>query len=439
MAFFQANTPLKEVDFVPRELVREEPWGEIWRVDMNNGRKALLVAYPTELGDEVFEEAYPHLERWQQLAEGTCFHFLKAIKFSDTAIPFVLFEDPGGLTLRETVEKAIRAEEEKSEESMDWGPKEQGMMASCAAKAATEAEAYGVAPLGMTPDTIFHDPNDAEIPWKIIPVMPGAPRHMTQLCGGRYKAAGVESAPNPVKMHPDSYSVAFLWVDAYRKDFESPFPDVKELIPYEALRFLMTEPIHLKDGCYQEPNLFALGIDQWVKKQADIDLEDFQKKKLRKKRGVIINFFVDNKRKLKYGSIALLFFAAIGGFIYWVVYFSDAIGGPTSRLKAYDVTQYYFQSIIARDFQGANEHMSGTGNEATGVMLTLIDEMEDKGIISEWEYVTANYAIKGDAAIVEVEFYDDSDLHFANAKVDMRKRRNGFWSVNDVYFRPLVY
>lgn len=428
MPFLQERKPLPGVDATPVELMLEEAWGEIWRGARQDGSRVFIVAYSTEEGDELFEESAAALEAWKRSQGMSCPHFLPVLEIHGGAIPMVIVEDPGGPTLRQRVLDA---------EAPELTPKQQGTMALHVARALMEAETYNAGPLGLSPDVIVACPEDRDAPWKVLPVAPGTARVYTYLAGGRYAAPELATTGRPNAIHPDTFAVACLWFESFRKDFESPAGHVGDAIPYDGLRFQIENGLVAKNGEYKEPNMFVIGIEQWVRKQADIDFGDYEKKKKRAKRGALVNFFLDNQVFFKWGVAVLAFLGgAYGG--YWYVATYRPFQAPLSERNETMVYETYLNALAAEDSMGALSLTSGHATGATEDLFERFAELRERHGPAATVRLESRRAGFGNRRDVETTVVDRAGAPVALLSLVVTQRSDGRWIISNVYFRPLV-
>lgn len=420
-------------EFTPRELICEEAWGEIWRAQRKDGKPVILVAYTTPEGDELFEEAVECLEKWRKCAEGTVAqHLLKINELNQGAIPYLLADDPGGPTIREMMNAL---EEEESSLPLET----QGKFANSVAKAMTASETYGFDPIGFSPDTIFKNERDKDFPFQLLPVAPGTVCQAALLCGGRYFPPEMEGAPDPKKIHPDSYSLATIWVDIFRRDLESDFPENPiEQVPFEGLRFILQLCLKPEGGSYSDPNTVMMGIDRWVRKAMKEDIAEFREKELRRKRGPLVSYFVANWPVFKkIGSVGLLIGAiGLGGYFLLTSRMFDA---PRRKQEPEDVVFMLFEDILNGGGSFLAEYgKSPTVRDQVNSMLAIIEDLEDSGQITKWNRYQTTVLGSGSNRTAKVDLIDNSEQRFARVLIPLRQGQNIEWSINGAHFELII-
>ncbi|MEO8376351.1 MAG: hypothetical protein ABI579_01670, partial [Candidatus Sumerlaeota bacterium] len=253
MALFKAGEAVPGHSFIPRELIVDEPWGEIWRARNAVGGTVLVVGYTTAEGDSVFEESLPALRKWKEAAEQYAPTLLKIIEISESAIPYLIVEDPEGKTWRETVTGL----------QQPMPLEEQAAMPSAMLDAIMQAEAHGLAPLGMTPDTIIRMARTPSM-WRLIPVAPKSMEAVKLLASGRYFPKEITVAEKPGDIHSDCYSLAWIWFEAMRQDFDAPWPESNEAIPFPRLSLILESTLAPKAGFANDPAILKKSIVGWI-------------------------------------------------------------------------------------------------------------------------------------------------------------------------------
>lgn len=238
---------------VPWQLLRQGPWGEIWRANRDGGPTALLVVYSTSDGETMFDEARPMLELWKRQVPLSCPHLLKIVEIGDRGVPYLLVEDPAGPCLREFVESL------KEPMPLD----RQGALAEAVARGLQEAEAFALSPVGVTPDTIFRATHDASHPWKLLPVAPASRTAIRRLGYGRYFPPGLETASEPRLHHPDTFALACILIEVYRRDFEAPWGAVKDTITVPGYRRVIDRGLHAPRGVHEPSGVLVETIHHW--------------------------------------------------------------------------------------------------------------------------------------------------------------------------------
>ncbi|MBI1292690.1 hypothetical protein GC173_15860 [bacterium] len=437
MSFFQPDEDLPQHPFIPRKLLREEPWGEIWHVlHRSSATTMILIAWCTADGDALFEEIEGGIRRWMEVAGTTnCPHLLRIVELSASAIPYVLVEDPGGLSLRDEV-MGRRTEPPK--------PEAIGKLGMHLCQTVLEAEAYDCAPLLLTPDSIYICTSDRDNPFKVLPICPRAHANGPLIAGGRYQPPEFKLSKSPTKLHADIYAIPWLLTEVWRRDFDSPLPkDIAEVVPLKGLSYLLDGTTKLVQGVYSEPNVAVQGFERWLKKQMATDIEAHKQAEIERKRGPLLNFIV-KKRGLIIGLFVFLLVA--GGTGYGVYYFLTNRPKPKVNVaalvktEANDVATMYLQVIQDKNAAGAADVTMGTDLvDQTGAILKQLATMKQAGVGGEVTKVTKQMAGSGDQRFVEARLADDDGRPFAILVFEMSQRSNFEWIVVTAFLKPLNF
>lgn len=428
MPFFTADETVPTHDFTPRVLVAEEAWGEIWRAE-KDGRGVILVAYTTPEGQDLFDEAAAKLAHWKLTAEGASApHLLRILEISEGAIPYFLAEDPGGPTLRQHM----------ASQTEGMPLEEQGRMALNLSKALNEAEVYAFAPVGITPDTIFLNRRDRDVAWQILPVAPATKGQLGLLCGGVYFPPQVREAARPATMNADSYSLAWIWGDTYRRDFSTRHQNVAEGIPYKGLRFVLEICLEMRNDAFTDAGTINGGVDRWLRKSMLEDVRAEEEAERIRKRGPVGNFLYNSRGAFKVLGITVAVLAVLGGALYGL-WNSDLFKPPLSTQKAEDVAQMFMTALISDDVEKAQSFVSGASVRETADMADHILAMESKGSIAKWNGFGNTISDSGETAIVYTTLYDSDKQAFALVTIRLQQKNNFDWYVRNLFFKPLKY
>ncbi len=429
MALFKAGQSITGHPFVPRELVADEPWGEIWRARNSMGSQILIVAYTTPEGDALFEAALSNLRKWKEIAEAHAPHLLKILEVSESAIPYLIVEDPEGKTLRE---HANDLQEPMAVE-------EQLRLALGALDGIIEGESHGLGPLGLTPDTIFLSPRQGNT-WRLLPVAPGTKQAITLLAEGRYFPKEITVAEKPALLHADCYALAWSWVEAIRRDFKAPWPEPEEAIPLQHLRFLLQGSLVPRAGYSSDPGILKQGLTNWSKTKMAEDTKLYEAEIKKGKRGALAKFFGD--RKGGFGRF-FIFFAVVAGLMAGGFFTATALwkgGGAAGRiLVESDLPPAYFKAIAANQVTKAVEYTSGLAQAQTRDMYGLIDKMESLRIIQPFARASVVTVGTGPSRISEATLVDQANEEFAVVRMNIMQDSSLRWSVVDVYFKQVKY
>lgn len=428
MSFFQPDQDLPQHPFIPRRLLREEPWGEVWQVlHRDSATTMLLVAWCTPEGDALFAEIEDGIRRWKEVA-GTvnCPHMLRIVELSDSAIPYALVEDPGGFSLRDEVSGR------RNEPPQGEGIAKLGMHL---ATAILETEAYDCGPVVLTPDCIFHCPGDRDNPFKLLPVAPRAHSHAALIGGGRYLPKEFASTQNPVKIHPDIYAIPFILTEVWRRDFESPAPQaIADVIPLKGLAYTLDSLTKLVQGIYTEPNVAAQGFERWIKKQMAQDIAAFEQAEIERKRGPLLNFLVKQRGVIIGVSIFLIVATGTGFGVYYFLTTRPKAKPKIEQLQKTepnDIVTLYLRAVEEKDPSLAGEVTIGTDLvEQTRAILTQLKPLGDVAKIER------QMAGGDEGRIVEARLEDSSGRPMGAIVLELRQRANFEWYVTTAFLKP---
>jgi hypothetical protein len=432
MPFFQPGEDLPERSFIPHKLLREESWGEIWQaLNRSSATNVLLIAYTTPDGDALFEHSAPGLRRWKEVA-GTlaCPHLLRILEINDSAIPFILVEDPGGSSLRDYVTNLKDVMKFESA----------GKLARQLGQAIAAAEAYDCAPVGLSPATIFLCPNDKDHPWKLAPV---APRHKRGLELGsiaRYLPPEYGQTDLSLSLHVDCYAIPWIIADAVRRDFDTPPAPLRDIVPLKAFCSLLESLARLNQGSYPDPSVVLQSVDRWLGKQMTADVEAWEKAESRRKRGAMGNFFADYGFRLV-GVFLALFLAggaAVGGYLVVKTHGAKpkkpTIERPLEATNPRDVATMFMLLVEQGDVPSDVTFLSEQGVTQTEALIVQLEDLEKSGRTMD-DYAISlggSYEYK----VAEVTLLDEQGKELGLLAIELGPGGPGLWQVNDVFLTP---
>ncbi|MCD6384594.1 hypothetical protein J7M23_02350, partial [Candidatus Sumerlaeota bacterium] len=354
MSVFNSGDELKEIGVVLRTLIVEEIWGEIWRAEQVNKGNVLIVAFTTEQGIKLFQESRASYQKWQSLAISTCPGLLKIKKIvSESKIPLLVVEDPGGETVREKF-------------THGWTDlRETGKMALTCAKSIDCAKTEYLAPLGLTPDTIVEDPESGECPWRLIPVAPGSKHGLLLLGSGRYTPPELANVPHPEDVNPDIYSLLWVWTESIVKEFSLShnLSQLKEYVPYKTLHTLLSNGLRPIQGKYFEPKLTVEAIQHWLKYDAPEDFKAYQATLATAEQTPLKYKLYEAKEKLVRYHHLLIQAGILIGVIAFIVLMALTIRQLTTLKltteSPFGIVKLYFDALIERDVDKALRYTRG--------------------------------------------------------------------------------
>lgn len=276
MPMCQAGKEVPDQGIVPTHLVVEGPWGEMWRADHSRYGRVIFVAYATAQGMELFREAHDTLKRWKQSAPAA--DGLLGIKeiSADSAIPFIVVEDPGGETVREVCAD--------KDEPVD--PLEVGRWFRATAETLGRALNLNLTLVNPTPDTLIVDPTKKNNPLRIVPVAPGVAAKAPLLAGGKYTAPELPGSSLPKLINSDSYALAWMLVDALLQNDATPrhVEDLKAALPAPKLVQTLTGGLFSKGGSYADAPIMDGALKRWLRNDAEEDLKVLRKQREKEQR-----------------------------------------------------------------------------------------------------------------------------------------------------------
>ncbi|MCC7392775.1 hypothetical protein IT571_10515 [Candidatus Sumerlaeota bacterium] len=422
MALFKAGEAVPGHPFIPRELILEESWGEIWRARSALGASILVVGYTTPEGDTIFEESLQALRKWKEVAEQVP-TLLKIIEISESAIPYLIVEDPEGGTWREAVME--------SQEPLPL--EDQAAMASMILDAIAHGEASGLAPLGVTPDSIFHAVRSPNI-WRLIPIAPKSPHAVTHLAQGRYFPREITVAEKPGEIHADCYSLAWIWSEGMRRDFTSPWPEPTEAILYPKLSLILESTLAPKAGFSNDPNILLKNIATWTSADLQSDREAFAKRLKEMSQSAFMRLFNKKKGILGRFFVTLLVVGGLLGGIATVAAARIGGGGGGATWDDEQLAREYFAALSANNTDKTQEFCDDEALEQTGQAARLIADMKAKGLISNFQRTDSRIIGKGETRVAEGILFDQDNKPFATMRLKLQQEEGFLWSVVDAYF-----
>ena len=431
MSFFVSGQPLPDSGVVPRQLLLEEAWGELWDATNKDGKLVFVVGYTTPEGDEMFEEALGGLKRWEEVAPKACPHLLKILQICEGAIPYTVVENPGGYSLRTAV----------MEQPEMLPLKELGRIAGELATAVVEGAAYDLAPVGITPDIVFRQRDDPDHPWRVLPVGPRSRMQLQLLCDGRYAPPPPEP-PDPVHLRNiDCYSVACILYDMFRRDFVGPRPPVKETVPFRGLRFTLESMLKDKMGIYGEPRVLVVGLDRWTKKMIDEDykeLEEIEKRRREGQMGALRRVWSRNKTAVKVGATIFLLLAGLGSGIYFTILHGNPFKTKASLFYPKGTAEIFLTGLIKGDMTPLLDGgLDGYGQGDVDAIARAIKRMENRRRIATFAYAEATMTGgDGNQRYLYAKLFDSAGTEFGLVSAKMYLTPAGKWTVQSAFFKP---
>lgn len=268
MVMFSPGDRSEKIGIRLDSLIVSETWGEIWRATHDTRGRELIVAYKREEGRNLFLACRKAFEDWKRLAEGDTPGLLRIRKIvSSGTVPMVLLEDPGGETAREffasdaaTLKKTAR------------------MVRACA-RTVRRLQAQGLAPVGITPDTIFRKEGAEDYPAYLLPVTPGVFGDAVRLGNGRYMSPDALLRGEPAQVNADTYSLAWIWAELLARDHGLDHQPARlgDHVHYPRLRALIAKALEFRNGQYADPRKLETDAERWLENDATSDREEFER------------------------------------------------------------------------------------------------------------------------------------------------------------------
>ncbi|MBI5154728.1 hypothetical protein HZA57_05780 [Candidatus Poribacteria bacterium] len=256
---------IPDTGIVTHQLLAEGAWGELWRAVHQSLGPVLFVAYSTVRGAEMFAESLAPLERIRNTPTAG---LLKVLFISpDTAIPYVLLEDPGGQSLPAPGDAAGL-------------PAPASVGAAIAALDAVEgATALGISPIGILPEFLLEHPGNERAPWRLAPVLPGCPRAAELLGGGQYAPPGLPALPNARTMNADTFAIGWILADSLNvlAPGTRAGDELAAATGMPRLAAIVQETVKERYGAYALPSELATRLRGWLQKDALKDLRQHDK------------------------------------------------------------------------------------------------------------------------------------------------------------------
>ncbi len=458
MAMCESGREIPGQGIVTNHLVVEGAWGELWRAEHQRFGRVLFVAYTTTAGMKLFNTSLETLKRWKQSSPAV--DGLLGIReiSAETAVPYVVVDDPGGETLREA-----------SADKLD--PVDPLQLARWfRALSETLGNAYNLNLLliNPTPDTIILDPTRKSNPLRIVPVAPDANETAPLLADGRYTAPELPGSAQPKLINADSYAIAWMLVDCIlqRDDLPQHVEDLREALPTPKLTQVLTAGLFSQGGSYGDARILEGALKRWIRNDAEQDLKILRRdrekavKELQKEarkakkegREVPADSVTDaasipiskvarkppetvEKKKKKSGGtlaktagIVLLFAAVAAAVVFGMTKF---LYKPPEPKTAFATAAEYFEDVERGDLNGA------TTLAASGVQpktKALLEELEKTGNVKGNSGVTTALTPQGrQTARTEIRGRNEEVLMFVT--IQLEEESQGTWRVTDVVWR----
>lgn len=254
MRAFIENEKIPGLPFIPRTLLHQGTWGEVWRATHDHYKNVIFIAYSSGEGEELFTAAIKGIRRWKATVGPATPHLLKIHEISDSAIPYILTEDPGDKTLAESMEHHT-------------GQITLEVLARVVRELASglqEAGEWELAPVGLAPEFIFRTRDGAAPHWRILPVGPTAPLYWRQSYCGKHLPPTTIGRGTPDPQHVDVYSLAMIWLELLRVYHRESGETERRVLLESGLREVLATCLNRIDGEYRQPADVATMIQEWL-------------------------------------------------------------------------------------------------------------------------------------------------------------------------------
>ncbi len=457
MAMCEPGREIPGQGIVTNHLVTEAQWGEIWRAEHQRFGRVLFVAYTTTAGMALFRSSHETLKRWKQSSPAV--DGLLGIReiSANSAIPYIVVDDPGGETLREAASDKL--------DPIDPLQLARWFRALCE----TLGNAYNLNMLliNPTPDSIIIDPAKKTNPLRIVPIAPDATELAPLLADGKYTAPELPGSSQPKLINADSYATAWMFVDAILQHDELPrhVEDLKAAVPTPKLVQILTVGLFSQGGSYGDARIMEGALKRYIRTDAETDLKvlrrnqekvqkDLQKemKKAQKEgKAAPVRSSTDEapvriskvtrkspetiaKKKKRGGNsfaktagVVAIFAAVAAGVVFGMTKY---LYKPPQPKTAYATAAEYFRDVGRRNASGAAALSSGAAQEQTRTMVGELDGTGVKGVSSVATTLGADGA---HTAKTEVRGANEEVLMYVSA--ELREESPGSWRVTNVEWR----
>ncbi|MCC6547760.1 protein kinase [Candidatus Sumerlaeota bacterium] len=255
MATFAENEKIPELPFIPRTLLCQGSWGEIWRASHETFGSVLFIAYSNGEGEDLFSSAYKGLVGWKQNVEASSHRLLKILDISDGAIPYLIVEDTGEKSLAESLE---HHHGHPSLEALAKAVKEISL-------AVAEAAEWGLTPIGLTPELVMKCTDGSPVQWKLLPLAPGAPIHQRASYCAKYlppSTLGGDLINEP--QNCDTYALGQIWMDLIRM-YQKEAGEIEKRVLLECgLKEAVAGALQKIEGEFRPPSELAEIAQHWL-------------------------------------------------------------------------------------------------------------------------------------------------------------------------------
>jgi hypothetical protein len=347
-------------------VIAAEQWGSIWRASHPQYGRVIAILYLGEGGDAVAEYPLAQRDLWNRHAmAGEPFaeiRFAGYMGFGDgREAPYLLCEDPGGATLRETLAAG----------RMD--PKDATAMAASLAKGLGALNSDGSGPWGLAPEYILRT---AAGGWKMLPVCAHPAVPLT--AAARYYPADAQSAPQPLMHRPDVYALSSLWASAIAGNLDAPLAPaaVRAAVPLSRLGMMILNNMTPQRGQYTEHRLVHMAAERWIRQDAAADEAEAAEARAAAQRSPFMQKLHENRAILRRIGSAT---AAVAGLVLGYYLVTALFSTRNTEMTPRGVSALYFEAIVKKRVATAAGLEIGEATGAAQSILRAVEQLEREG------------------------------------------------------------
>lgn len=429
MAQRVAGTEIPSLSSTLREPLHRASWGDIWRAEHQSHGAVILVLYDGEGGPDLFREALPGLKRWKTLNEtATATEFVTLLEIIEhPTAPATISADPGGPTW-----KAFTTAASEDPVALVRAVRE-------VALGLVMTRTYDIEVLGIFPDAIVGaNPKgglDAkQKPWRLIPVAPGVRR--VAVAEGRYYPPEFTPDCNALQLCPDTYGLVWIAIEALSGEPNLPREPalLHEKVRLQRLRLVLGNGVKPSQGSYGDPKLLQLGLDRWIKNEAEEDLEEIRRAEAAARRTGKQQFLFEHRRLLIGSAIGFLALLAVIGCLLAI----PALFIPKSTTGTpVGLSQLFCEALVRRDAAKAKSYTAGEATDQVDRLLADITRMEQENLTSRFAKAAPAVRGAGETRTVKATLFGSAGDAFMDIEFTIREREKGKWTVENLFFQPL--
>lgn len=418
----ETPTPIQDfeqVGFTASALLLQEPWGQLWRGTHRLRGRCLAAIFNGPAGAQAFAATATRIEVWNRTALACALLAPVLEVLSDAGAPILLIDDPGGASWQASM--AGRPQD----------PKETAKAGAAAAKCLLDLSLGGIPVVGFTPSRLMAGGASG---WRLVPTVLG-PAELLLTCTG-FGAWIPPGLPSPAPAHVDSAALATAMARALAGDANAVVTNdlLQKAVPYSRLRTLLKGALVASATGFAEPRLLALGIERWLRKEADADIGEHAAALAAAQQPEWRRRFEENRRLiLQLAAVAagvLLLIAAI--FVIPALFRT-----PVTTASPQGTAKLYFDAIRARNAGAAERLAVAEATSRSADLMADIARMEAENLASPF----ADYSVKmGDArrSPIQAKATLRGKSGDAFMEVEFVLQKDGAeWRVSRLLFQPL--